>query len=167
LYAKSCGVSEWQIGIIFGAQIVTLALTKPLSGRQSDRLGRRVVIAAGLGLNFLALVGLTVYPSFWGFLVGATLFGLAMSIVTASTSALVADVSRAHHYGTSLGFLSTIMDVGHAAGPIVAGLMIPILAYAQTYRVLALVMVLALVGFVALTRDLHRETQDQDGAPAG
>ncbi len=162
LYAKSRGVSEWQIGIIFGAQIVTLALTKPLSGRQSDRLGRRAVITAGLGMNAVALVGLTVYPSFWGFLVGATLFGLAMSVVTASTSALVADVSRAHHYGTSLGVLSTIMDVGHAAGPIVAGFMIPVLAYAQTYRVLALVMVVAMVGFAALTRGLDRETQRVD-----
>jgi MFS family permease len=151
LYAKSKGVSEWQIGIIFGAQIITLALTKPLSGRQSDRLGRRAVIAAGLGLNALALVGLTAYPSFWGFLAGATLFGLAMSVVTASTSALVADVSRDHHYGTSLGVLSTIMDVGHASGPPIAGLLISLLAYANTYRVLAVLMVVAMMGFLAMT----------------
>lgn len=157
LYAKSKGVSGWQIGIILGAQIITLALTKPLSGRQSDRLGRRVVIAAGLGLNVVALVTLTACPTFWGFLIGATLFGLAMSVVTASTSALVADVSRAHHYGTSLGVLSTIMDVGHASGPVVAGLMIPLLAYANTYRVFALLMGVALVGFLAMTAGQHSE----------
>ena len=151
LYAKSKGVSEWQIGIIFGAQIITLALTKPLSGRQSDKLGRRAVIAAGLGMNAVALVALTAYPTFWGFLVGATLFGLAMSVVTASTSALVADVSRSHHYGTSLGVLSTIMDVGHASGPVVAGLLIPLLAYANTYRILAVLMVVAMGGFLAMT----------------
>lgn len=161
LYAKSKGISEWQIGIIFGAQIITLALTKPLSGRQSDRLGRRAVIAAGLGLNAVALVGLTVYPTFWGFLVGATLFGLAMSVVTASTSALVADVSRAHHYGTSLGVLSTIMDVGHASGPVVAGLMIPLLAYAATYRALAVLMVVAVVGFLAMTARLGDEMRQE------
>jgi len=161
LYAKSRGVSEWQIGIIFGAQILTVALTKPLSGRQSDRLGRRAVIAAGLGLNAVALVGLTVYPSFWGFLVGATLFGLAMSVVTASTPALVADVSRAHHVGTSLGVLSSIMDVGHASGPVVAGLLIPLLAYANTYRALALLMVVALAGFLAMTTGLAREMHDE------
>lgn len=157
LYAKSRGVTEWQIGIIFGAQIVTLALTKPLSGRQSDRLGRRAVIAAGLAMNAVALVGLTVYPTFWGFLIGATLFGLAMSVVTASTSALVADVSRAGQYGTSLGVLSTIMDVGHASGPIVTGFLIPVLMYASTYRLLALLMLLAMVGFTAATASLHHE----------
>ncbi|MEI6503655.1 MAG: MFS transporter, partial [Armatimonadota bacterium] len=97
------------------------------------------------------LVALTAYPTFWGFLVGATLFGLAMSVVTASTSALVADVSRSHHYGTSLGVLSTIMDVGHASGPVVAGLLIPLLAYANTYRILAVLMVVAMGGFLAMT----------------
>jgi MFS transporter, DHA1 family, multidrug resistance protein len=164
LYAKSRGISEWQIGVIFGAQILTLALTKPLSGRQSDKLGRRAVIATGLGLNAVALVALTVYPTFWGFLIGATLFGLAMSVVTASTSALVADVSRAHHYGTSLGVLSTIMDVGHASGPVIAGLMIPVLAYAMTYRVLALLMVVAVVGFLALTTRLNAGIEAEGSA---
>ncbi|MEN6305319.1 MAG: MFS transporter [Armatimonadia bacterium] len=162
LYAKSKGVTAWQIGIIFGAQIITLALTKPLSGRESDRLGRRAVIGAGLGLNAVALVALTVYPTFWGFLVGATLFGLAMSVVTASTSALVADVSRARHYGTSLGVLSTIMDVGHASGPIVAGLLIPLLAYANTYRLFALLMLAAIPGFLAMTTSLHQQMQAEE-----
>lgn len=162
LYAKSKGITAWQIGLIFGAQIITLALTKPLSGRESDRLGRRAVIGAGLGLNAVALVALTVYPTFWGFLVGATLFGLAMSVVTASTSALVADVSRARHYGTSLGVLSTIMDVGHASGPIVAGLLIPLLAYANTYRLFALLMLAAVPGFLAMTSSLHQQMQAEE-----
>jgi len=152
LYAKSQGVTEWQIGLIFGAQIVTIALTKPVSGRSSDRLGRRPVIAAGLALNAIALVALTAYPHFWGFLVGATLFGLAMSVVTASTSALVADETKAHHYGTSLGVLSTIMDVGHASGPVVAGLLIGHLAYAGTYRALAVLMVVAMGVFLGAGR---------------
>lgn len=162
LYAKSKGITAWQIGLIFGAQIITLALTKPLSGRESDRLGRRAVIGAGLGLNAVALVALTVYPTFWGFLVGATLFGLAMSVVTASTSALVADVSRARHYGTSLGVLSTIMDVGHASGPVVAGLLIPLLAYANTYRLLALLMLVAIPGFLTMTSSLHQQMQAEE-----
>ncbi len=157
LYAKSQGVTEWQIGLIFGAQIVTIALTKPLSGRSSDRLGRRPVIAAGLALNAIALFSLTAYPHFWGFLIGATLFGLAMSVVTASTSALVADETKAHHYGTSLGVLSTIMDVGHASGPVVAGFMIPHLAYADTYRALAVLMLLAMGVFLGVGRGGRRE----------
>ena len=149
VYAVAQGISEWQIGLIFGAQIVTLALTKPLSGRVSDRLGRRPVIASGLLLNAVALVGLTLYPHFWGFLIGATAFGLAMSVVTASTSALVADESRRAHYGTSLGVLSTIMDVGHASGPIAAGFAIGVLHYDNTYRALAVVMLLATALFLA------------------
>ena len=160
VYALAQGISEWQIGLIFGAQIVTLALTKPLSGRVSDRLGRRPVIASGLLLNALALVGLTLYPHFWGFLIGATAFGLAMSVVTASTSALVADESRRAHYGTSLGVLSTIMDVGHASGPVAAGFAIGVLQYPNTYRALAVVMVLATGLFLAAAGHCQGSQED-------
>jgi MFS family permease len=166
LYAVEQGISKWQIGIILGAQIVTLALTKPLSGRTSDKLGRRPVIAAGLFLNAVALVGLTVYPHFWGFLIGATIFGLAMSVVTASTSALVADVSRAKHYGTSLGVLSSIMDVGHASGPIITGFVLGTLHYAGTYRALAVLMLVAMAVFAFATGGIEREigaTIEADG----
>jgi len=85
-----------------------------------------------------------------------------MSVVTASTSALVADVSRARHYGTSLGVLSTIMDVGHASGPVVAGLLIPLLAYANTYRLLALLMLVAIPGFLTMTSSLHQQMQAEE-----
>ena len=127
--------------------------------RTSDRLGRRPVIAAGLALNAIALVGLTAYPHFWGFLIGATLFGLAMSVVTASTSALVADVSREQHYGTSLGVLSTIMDVGHASGPVIAGLAIGTLQYSGTYNALAVLMVAAVLVFWIATANRKHEVE--------
>ena len=166
LYMKAQGISPWEMGIILGAQIVTLALTKPLSGRTSDKLGRRPVIAAGLLLNAVALVGLTLSPHFWGFLIWATVFGLAMSVVTASTSALVADVSRAKHYGTSLGVLSSVMDVGHASGPIITGFVLGTLQYAGTYRALAGLMIVAMVVFAFATGGIERElgaTLDAEG----
>jgi DHA1 family multidrug resistance protein-like MFS transporter len=77
--------------------------------------------------------------------------------VTASTSALVADVSKAKHYGTSLGVLSSIMDVGHASGPIVTGFVLGALHYAGTYRALAGLMVVAMLVFLALTGGVQRE----------
>jgi DHA1 family multidrug resistance protein-like MFS transporter len=48
LYGLAVGLNALQIGTIFGAQILTTTLTKPLMGRASDRYGRRPLIAAGL-----------------------------------------------------------------------------------------------------------------------
>jgi MFS family permease len=63
------------------------------------------------------------------------LFGLGLSTVTASTSALVADLSKASSRGSALGLLSTIMDVGQSLGPILTGVMLGIFAGTSQYKI--------------------------------
>jgi hypothetical protein len=52
------------------------------------------------------------------------LFGLGVSISTVATSTYVAEVAGRENLGASLGALSSIMDVGHSSGPLVAGVVI-------------------------------------------
>jgi MFS family permease len=65
------------------------------------------------------------------------LFGLGVAAVTASTSALVSDLSRAAAYGASLGVLSSVMDVGHSAGPMVTGLLVVAWGYSPAFALVA------------------------------
>jgi DHA1 family multidrug resistance protein-like MFS transporter len=60
-------------------------------------------------------------------------FGLGLATVTASTSALVADLSRAEGRGGALGVLSSIMDVGHSSGPMVSGVLIGAFSYEPSF----------------------------------
>ncbi|MDD3112471.1 MAG: MFS transporter, partial [Methanofollis liminatans] len=60
-------------------------------------------------------------------------FGLALSLVTVSTGAYIADLSDREHLGASIGALSAIMDIGHASGPLVAGAVIAIAGYAAGF----------------------------------
>ncbi len=129
LYAKRHGVPPWQVGAILGVQVATIALTKPIMGRLSDTVGRQPVIVGGLLLGAVATGAFALSPNVALLGAVATLFGLSMSIVTASTSALVADASKAAHFGSSLGVLSTIMDVGHSSGPVVAGFLVAGMSY--------------------------------------
>jgi len=91
---------------------------KPISGRVSDRIGRKPVILAGLALctGVLPLVALT--TDFVALLVEGAVFGLGMAIVTPSTNALVADLCKSGNYGAAMGVFGTIWDVGEASGPI-------------------------------------------------
>ena len=45
-------------------------------------------------------------------------------MVTSSAAALVADFCKEAHLGSVMGTFGTLFDVGHAAGPILAGLLI-------------------------------------------
>jgi MFS transporter, DHA1 family, multidrug resistance protein len=122
VYALKLGRSAYEVGFFLSAQVITLALTKPLMGRFSDRHGRKPQIIAGALGGALCLAGLSLFKAFWPLLLLSIVFGLSLSVVTSATAALVADFSRREAYGSSMGLLGSIMDIGHTTGPLVSGL---------------------------------------------
>jgi DHA1 family multidrug resistance protein-like MFS transporter len=152
LYALAVGLAEWEIGLIFGLQTVTTLLTKPIMGRLSDRLGRRTLIALGLLVSAAALAAVPWTASMLLLAVLAMLFGLGVAVVTSSTAAFVADLAHGMAHGAALGTLGTIMDVGHASGPIIAGLLIARFSYAPAFAIIAVVLILAAGGFLTTVK---------------
>jgi DHA1 family multidrug resistance protein-like MFS transporter len=124
LYLQERGLPQYQIGLIFSLQILAIALSKPLFGRLSDRIDRRVQILAGiviLGGSF-ALI-----PVFSGIVAATAIgiaFGLGLSFSTVATSTYVSDVVAEESLGASMGALSSIMDIGQSTGPFVLGVVI-------------------------------------------
>jgi MFS family permease len=47
-YARTLGLNDAQIALVMGVQLASTMLAKPLSGRASDRLGRKPMIVVGL-----------------------------------------------------------------------------------------------------------------------
>ncbi len=150
LYLTAQGFKPREIGPLFTAQVIVTALTKPIMGRLSDQLGRKRFIVAGL-LAAALTVFLLPWTRHWlvaGLL--TALFGLCVAAVTASTSALVSDLSRTSSYGTSLGVLSSIMDVGHSTGPMVTGLLVGAAGYRLGFGVVAALLMVGAAAFAAL-----------------
>ena len=112
------------VGIIAGAQLATVPLLKPFTGKLSDRIGRRLPIATGSVIGSLSLLVIPFTTNFFLLLVLSILYGFGFSMVDASTPALTSDLVEPHLVGTGMGFLSTIMDVGQALGPIITGVIL-------------------------------------------
>lgn len=142
LYALATGLNAFQIGTIFGAQILTTTLMKPMMGRASDRYGRKPMIAGGLLLGAISVLCIPLVRSYLGLLPVSVGFGLALAIVTASTSALVSELAQARAYGSALGVMSTIMDIGHSSGPIVTGALVSQWQYRAAFWAVAGLMLL-------------------------
>src|SRR5207249_4871038 len=75
-YARGVGLNDAQIALVMGAQLATTVLAKPLSGRLSDRLGRKPMIVAGLLLCAATLPAIPAFASLWLLLLPSALFGL-------------------------------------------------------------------------------------------
>ena len=153
LYASSLGIPAWQIGIILGVQLLSIVFAKPLMGKVSDRVGRRRVILPGLLIGAASVVLLPVFPNVIGLSVLSLAFGLGFATVTSSTAALVADLTKDGRFGSSMGVLRTVMDVGQSIGPVLTGFMVGVAGYASAFTLLATILVAAALMLGLLLHD--------------
>ncbi len=125
LYARNIvGLGDAYVGLLIWVPLVMAMAGKPFTGRISDRIGRKSVIMVGLALCAITLPLIPMTTNLGGLILEGAVFGLGMSIVTPSTTALVTDLCKAGNYGAALGVFGTIWDVGEASGPILAGILI-------------------------------------------
>ena len=143
LFAASLGIPAWEIGVILGVQLVSIVFAKPLMGRIADRVGRKQVIIPGLLVGAASIVLLPYAPNFFGLSVLSLAFGIGFATVTSSTTALVADLTRNGRYGSSMGVLRTVMDVGQSIGPVLTGFMVGVAGYGSAFTLLAAILLLA------------------------
>ena len=137
-------------GVILGSQLAIIPLLKPLMGRFSDKVGRTIPIVSGsvIGAFALALIPLTV--QFPLLLLISILYGFGFSMVTASTPALVSELTDKALLGTGMGFLGTIMDLGQTLGPIITGIILGVgLGYLGSFTALTVILLVTCGIFVA------------------
>jgi MFS family permease len=152
LYAMWLGAAVWQIGIIMGLQLAGVIIFKPVFGRLSDRVSRAPVILSGLILCALTIGGLSFWDSIIGLGVLNVGFGIGFALVTSSTRPFAAELVQSNQLGASLGVLSTLMDIGHMAGPPVLGMLTVIMGYRAGFLMLAvgLIMITLICGYFLL-----------------
>lgn len=149
IYAvRVAGLNEFQAGLLWGAQVLVTIVSKPLMGKLSDRYGRKPAIVLGMVACAVSFAAIPVLTRFELLLLASLLFGLGEAFVTSSSAALVADLCKERHFGTAMGTFGTIFDVGHASGPILAGLLIARWNYAVAFWILSAVLLVAIPVFI-------------------
>jgi MFS family permease len=153
LFLSSLGIGAYETGIIFSAQVLIIAATKPFFGRIADRADKRIQIAAGLLITGCSVAAIPIASSFSMFLALSSLFGLGMSLSTVATTAYVADVAKREEIGASMGALSSIMDIGQSSGPLLTGVVITLMGYASGFLMSFLLALVVTFLFLLSVRD--------------
>jgi DHA1 family multidrug resistance protein-like MFS transporter len=152
LFARDAlGLSTPAIGLVVAAQIGATLATRPLAGGFSDRVGRALVMQIGLLTVATAVVLMATADRAAPLVLGSILFGAGVALAGAAASAHVTDLSRQSAYGAAHGVFGTIYDIGDAAGPIVAGLVVTAVGYRPLFAGAALWALLLVVGSRRLT----------------
>lgn len=90
---------------------------------------------------------------FYLLMLAAIVFGFGEAFVTSSSAALVADICKKKHYGTAMGTFGTLFDVGHASGPILAGLLIARLDYLYSFWIMSSILLMSIPVFIANVKE--------------
>ncbi len=156
LYGLSVGLNPGQVGLLFSVQAVTSFLSKPIMGRVSDRVGRQPLIILGLVICAATFISMPHVGSFAVLLLLSSGFGFGEAVVSSSSAALVADSSEFKRLGAGMGMQGTVMDIGHASGPLLAGFLIAHATYQSAFAVIAGLQILAAITFWATMRTISR-----------
>lgn len=147
LYGLTVGLNPGEVGLLFSVQAGTSFFSKPIMGRVSDRVGRQPLIMTGLLICAVTFVSMPHVSVFAVLLLLSAGFGFGEAVVSSSSSAFVADSSEFKTLGAGMGMQGTIGDIGHASGPLLAGILIANMSYAGAFTVIASLQVAAAVAF--------------------
>lgn len=116
------GASPNGIASLFLVGGIANAVTSPLAGRLSDRIGRKgIIVASSLGFAVVMVLVTFVVRQFW---MAYPLFFVTMILVAARMSpfqALMASLASGAERGTLLSLIVSIGQLGFAVGGTIAG----------------------------------------------
>ena len=141
------GGSEYK-GWIISLFTLAAAISRPFSGKWTDKIGRIKVMIMGVSVSFL--VGLF-YPwvlTVWGFLLLRFFHGFSTGFKPPGTAAYTADVVPPSRRGEAMGVLGVSGSLGMATMPALGGLIAPafgwdVMFYTSSFFALLSILVLA------------------------
>ncbi|HZJ21124.1 MAG TPA: MFS transporter [Pricia sp.] len=112
------GFSETLIsGIVIGLFRLVISICQPLTGRLSDRAGKRkFFVLIGLGLFMVANFMYSLAHSYWSLLAIRAAQGVAAAFTITATLALVSELSENTNRGSNMGIFNSFRLIGFGIG---------------------------------------------------
>ena len=123
LYAEDMGATGIWLGIIFGGFSISRAIVMPIMGRLSDRVGRKLILGAGLFAYSVISLGYL-----WANTVGVLslvrfLHGISAGMIMPIAQAYVGDIVPEGEEGKWMGYANAAFFTGFGCGPLMGGVL--------------------------------------------
>src|SRR3984885_11946472 len=171
LYVEELGVKshaaivQWS-GVAYGATFLSAALTAPFWGRLGGGYGRTLIpIRAGLGMAVaMSLIGMA--HNVWQLVALRLLAGLLGGYASGSMVLVAAQTPKARS-GWALGVLSAGIMAGNLVGPLIGGVLPPLIGIRSTFFLAGAVIFVTFLGTTFFIREEARPAQARNRKPGG
>ncbi|MGH3744830.1 MAG: MFS transporter [Mycobacteriales bacterium] len=122
LYRKQIGFSDLTITVIYAVYAVGVLVALLLLGELSDRIGRRPVLLAGVGLSALSAVAFIAQGGLPALFLGRVLSGLSAGLFTGTATATMVELAPPEDRPRATLAATVVNMGGLGLGPLLAGL---------------------------------------------
>lgn len=119
-YLTNLGGAEYK-GLIISLFTLTAMLSRPFSGKLTDKIGRVPVIMVGSIVCFGCSLVYPLVTGVAGFLLLRLIHGFSTGFTPTGTAAYLSDVIPAERRGEAMGLFGTFGSLGMAGGPALGG----------------------------------------------
>ena len=145
--AESRGVGG--IALFFTIYALATLVSRPVSGRLTDKRGFTITVLSGIVLMIPSLLLIAMANSLVMYLVAAAFFGIGFGTLQSSLSAMAILLAPASHRGSANATYLLGFDGGIGVGAIVSGWIVAALGYQGMFFVIACMPVVSLVIYAA------------------
>jgi DHA1 family multidrug resistance protein-like MFS transporter len=149
-------------GLTLGATPAITAISAPLWGRVGDRYGSKVLVLRSLGAFVLTKAAMAFVTAPWQLFALRALLGVFAGYGALTVSMAAESVPR-ERMAAAIGTVQVAQRLGPAVGPVIGGLLAPIVGLRATFLVAAAFYLMAIV----LVAALYREPRTRQARSAG
>lgn len=114
------GITLTQYGIIGSIWAITQTFVPVFSGGTADRMGYKETIALSTVIKILGYLAMALFPTFWGFLLGAVLLATGTGIFKPGIQGTLVMGTKRENSSMAWALFYQIVNIGGFIGPLVA-----------------------------------------------
>ena len=150
-YANEIGLGR-AASVFFVAYALAMFVTRPFTGRAFDRVGPHPVMIPAFFSFAAGMVVVAFAANDWMLLGAALLLGFGVGTVQSCGLAMAVRVSSDERLGVANATFYMLLDVGVGIGPVLLGVLVPLIGYSALYLCMAAVGLVAFALFLVVAK---------------